>query len=48
MNELRECCIIVLNLLKKLLDEGKITIDEYKRQSMLKIKFLNDTKYADD
>lgn len=46
MNELKECCLIVLNLFTKLLDEGKITKDEYERQSILKIKFLNDTKYA--
>ena len=39
-DKLRESCIELLELLKKMKDEGKINEDEYHKHTKIKLKFL--------
>ena len=39
--ELYDCCILAIQLLKKLFEDGKITKEEYEKHIKLKVEFIN-------
>ena len=43
VHELRECCELFIQLMKRLHDEGKITKEIYEEHMKLKVGFLNET-----
>lgn len=42
MDELKECCKLMLKLLARLREENIVTPDEYEKHAELKIKFLEE------